>query len=59
MNTCVICNTAYDPFCDETGKILIDYQTGICIYCKQKIDNGEITLENYDLEALNLESDKS
>lgn len=58
MNTCVICHTAYDPFCDETGKVLIDYKTGICISCKHKIENGEIKLEDYDLEALNLESDE-
>lgn len=58
MNTCVICYTAYDPFCDETGKVLIDYETGICIYCKRKIANGEIIPQDYDLEALNLESDE-
>ncbi len=58
MNTCVICNIAYDPFCDETGKVLIDYRTGICINCMRKIENGEITVEDYDFEGSNIESDE-
>jgi len=53
MNTCVICHIAYDPFCDEEGNILIDYETGICRKFKRKIEAGEIRVEDYDLEALN------
>lgn len=48
MNTCIICHIAFDPFCDEEGNILIDYETGICRKCQQKIENGEIEVENYD-----------
>ncbi len=52
MNTCVICHIAYDPFCDEDGNILIDYESGICKKCQKKILNGEIEVQDYDLEAI-------
>lgn len=52
MNTCVICHIAFDPFCDEDGNILIDYETGICKKCLKRIENGEIKVESYDKYTL-------
>lgn len=54
MDTCVICHTEYDP-CDETGKILIDYNSNICCKCLKKIISGEIKVEDYDLHAIQKE----
>lgn len=52
MDTCVICNIAYDPCVDEKGNILIDNDTHICRKCLRKIENGEIKVEDYDLYAI-------
>lgn len=58
MDTCVICNIAYDPCVDEEGKVLIDYDTHICHKCLKKIENGEIKVEDYDLYAINEKNKK-
>lgn len=52
MDTCVICNIAYDPCVDEEGNVLIDWTTGICKKCLKRIENGEIKVEDYDLYAI-------
>lgn len=52
MDTCVICNIAYDPCVDEEGNLLIDYETHICRKCLKRIENGEIKVEDYDLYAI-------
>ncbi len=44
MDTCIICHNAYDPIWDESGKTLLNPDTQICIYCYQKIENGEIKI---------------
>ena len=58
MDTCVICNTAYDPCVDDEGNILIDYNTHICRNCLRKIENGVIKVEDYDLYAIKKASKK-
>ncbi len=52
MDTCVICHNAFDPIWNENGNLLIDYETGICIKCQQKIADGELDVEDYDKHDL-------